>query len=106
MGDRVEPRTRTTGENDAFAGHRQSLLGLWSSHTLCIVGIDPLAIFTGRHFVDPRLVVEIPPHRFIDASLERFRWLPAEFTFELARVDSITVVMTRFIRDKANLVAI
>jgi len=74
--------------------------------TLRIVGLDPLAILSRSHFVDPRLIVEIPMHRFLDASLKRFRRLPAEFALELVRIDGIAAIMSRSICHKGDLVAV
>ncbi len=54
---------------------------------------DPLAVGTRLHVCDPVGVVQVPLHGFADTGLEGFGGLPAEFGFELARIDGVAAVV-------------
>ena len=53
--------------------------------------------------IDPCLVVQIPLHGFADTGLEGFLRLPAQFLFQLTRIDGVTAVVARAILHEGDL---
>ncbi len=51
---------------------------------------------------NPLRVVEIPLHGLADAGLESLRRTPAQFAFDLARIDGVAAVMARAVRDMGD----
>src|SRR5256885_15348267 len=52
-----------------------------------VLAADPFAVGTGLHIGHPFGVVQVPLHGLADTGLEGLGRLPAQFAFELARVD-------------------
>ena len=54
--------------------------------------IIPL-ILPARYILHPSLVLQVPFHGLFDAFLELQAWFPAQFAFQLRRVDGVTEVV-------------
>src|SRR5271166_6843021 len=50
----------------------------------------------------PPFVVEIPPHRLLNAGVEGFERLPAKLALELRRVDGVAQIVPRAVRDELD----
>ena len=60
-----------------------------------VLFLDPVAVLAAGDVVDPILVVQIPLHRFLDAGLKGFLGFPAEFLFQLTRINGIAAIVAR-----------
>src|SRR5579872_6795366 len=61
---------------------------------------------SGGYFSNPRIIGEIPLHRFADSAFEGLLRLPIQFPLNLARVHGITPVVARPILDVGNQLAV
>ncbi len=68
--------------------------------------LDPVAVFTAGDVIYPVLVVQIPLHSLADTRLKGFLGFPAEFTFELTRINRIAAVVAGAILHEGNLRAV
>ena len=64
---------------------------------------DPLAVGTALHIGDPLRVVQVPLHGFGNAGVKGFCRLPAQFTFNLVRIDGVAAIVAGAVGDVGDL---
>ena len=64
---------------------------------MAVVGMHPVLVGARRHFFHPRLVVEVPLHGFAQPARKRLLGTPAQFPFQLTRIDRVAAVVARAI---------
>ena len=64
---------------------------------------DPLAVGTALHVGHPLRVVQVPLHGLGNAGVEGFCRLPAQFTFDLVRIDGVAAVVAGAVGDVGDL---
>src|SRR5271167_3123947 len=76
-----------------------SLLGEFSLRegfgALHVMLLEVVAVLTGAHLVEPRLVFSVPRNGLRETSIEAYCWLPAQLAAGLLAVDSVAQVVSR-----------